>query len=557
MPDGKVYLFEVMLNPMLDPDGTITGISGTTRDITERKKAEEAVRKSEEKYRTVLENIQDIFYRSDADGRLIMASPSWAALLGYATVEECLGLGIAEKFYANPETRRPFLHAVQEMGSVDNYEVTLRRKDGTPVMVSTNSHLYYDENGSPAGVEGIFRDITDLKQKESILLKNAEELRAANEQIAAAEEELRSNMDELAQQEQALRESKKELEDIISFLPDATFAIDRNGRVIAWNRAIEKMTGVPAEQMLGKGEYEYAMPFYGERRPLLIDLIFRSDAELKNYSTVRREGTTLIAETGLASLGGKNLVLWGKASPLYNSAGDIIGAIESIRDFTERRRIEDSLNQLNKKLSLLSSVTRHDIINSISVCKGYLALSKQKSPEAAMQTCIAGLEDSLGVIQAQIEFTRIYQDLGAAAPVWQDIREVLGKCSAARGIPVETSVSDLEIFSEPLIGKVFYNLHDNTVRHGGHASAIRVRTENRGDDLVILWEDNGIGIPTEEKEKIFEREFGKNTGLGLFLAREILAITGITIAETGEPGSGARFEILVPKGVWRPAPAAS
>ena len=120
-----------------------------------------------------------------------------------------------------------------------------------------------------------------------------------------------------AGQELALRESKKELEDIISFLPDATFAIDRNGRVIAWNQAIEKMTGVPAEQMIGKGNYEYALPFYGERRPILIDLIFKDDAELKNYTTVRRNGTTLIAETGLAHLGGKNLILWGKASPLY------------------------------------------------------------------------------------------------------------------------------------------------------------------------------------------------------------------------------------------------
>ena len=112
-------------------------------------------------------------------------------------------------------------------------------------------------------------------------------------------------------------------------------------------------------------------------------------------------------------------------------------------------------------------------------------------------------------------------------------------------------VSNLEVFADPLIGRVFYNLHDNTVRHGVHASAIQVHAEKRGDDMVIVWEDNGIGVPHDEKERIFERDFGKNTGLGLFLAREILDITGITIGENGELGRGARFEITVPKGAWR------
>jgi len=108
-----------------------------------------------------------------------------------------------------------------------------------------------------------------------------------------------------------------------------------------------------------------------------------------------------------------------------------------------------------------------------------------------------------------------------------------------------------EIFTDPLIQKVLYNLIDNAVRYGNKITTIRFFIGDAGENQVIICEDNGDGIPADEKEKIFERGFGKNTGVGLFLSREMLAITGITICETGEPGEGARFEMLVPKGIWR------
>jgi PAS domain S-box-containing protein len=142
--------------------------------------------------------------------------------------------------------------------------------------------------------------------------------------------------------EENLRASEKLLVEIINFLPDATFAIDNNGTVISWNRAMEEMTGVRAEAMMGKGNYEYAIPFYSNRRPLLIDLINESDDELQRryYSVIKREGDILIAETENARPGGKAAVLWSKATPLYNPKGEMIGAIESIRDITEFRRPE-------------------------------------------------------------------------------------------------------------------------------------------------------------------------------------------------------------------------
>ena len=153
--------------------------------------------------------------------------------------------------------------------------------------------------------------------------------------------------------EDALRESQWRLSEIIGFLPDATFVVDREGKVIAWNRAVEKMTGVKAEDMLGKGDYEYALPFYQIKRPILIDLVFLSDERIeKEYDYVVREGDALLAEMN-ATLNGEPRFLWGKAVPLYDGQGTIVAAIEAIRDITERKRAEESLRESEERFHSL------------------------------------------------------------------------------------------------------------------------------------------------------------------------------------------------------------
>ncbi len=146
--------------------------------------------------------------------------------------------------------------------------------------------------------------------------------------------------------ETSIRDHERREADIINFLPDATFAIDRSGHIIAWNRAIEEMTGFPAADMLGKGDYEYAIPFYGQRQPILIDLIYESDEVIsKNYAHIVHRKDTLIAETTLPHPKGAPATLMGKAGPLYNQQGEIVGAIESIRDITEIKKAEEGLRE--------------------------------------------------------------------------------------------------------------------------------------------------------------------------------------------------------------------
>ncbi len=154
------------------------------------------------------------------------------------------------------------------------------------------------------------------------------------------------------QAEHSLVESEKRLGDIIDFLPDATFAIDRKGIIIAWNRAIEEMTGVPAAVMLGKGDHEYSIPFYGERRPILIDLVSAPEDEIARYYTnMLREGVSLTAETDLPHPKGTPITVLAKASPLYDREGQVNGAIEAIRDITERKRGEDELRAAYEQIT--------------------------------------------------------------------------------------------------------------------------------------------------------------------------------------------------------------
>jgi len=151
--------------------------------------------------------------------------------------------------------------------------------------------------------------------------------------------------------EEARRESERRLADIIDFLPDATLAIDQRGKVIAWNRAIEEMTGVKAPEMLGKGDYEYALPFYGVRRPILLDLVLKPDEEIERsyYSILEKQKNLLIVQKWIP-LKSRRAFIWAKATPLYNSKGEIVGAIESIRDITERKESEEALEKREKEL---------------------------------------------------------------------------------------------------------------------------------------------------------------------------------------------------------------
>lgn len=210
-----------------------------------------------------------------------------------------------------------------------------------------------------------------------------------------------------------------------------------------------------------------------------------------------------------------------------------------------------ALREANRQLNLLSSITRHDILNKVTILNGFISIIKEEIQDKTILEYLDIIETTTNTIQSQIAFTRIYQDLGTQQPRWIPVQTLMSVLNIPGSIKFSSDIDDLEIFTDPISGKVFENLLDNTIRHGQNATRVTVSSKKIPEGMAIIWKDNGIGIPVGEKEKIFERGYGKNTGLGLFLVREILSITGIQIRENGIEKEGAQFEILIPEGKYR------
>jgi signal transduction histidine kinase len=212
-------------------------------------------------------------------------------------------------------------------------------------------------------------------------------------------------------------------------------------------------------------------------------------------------------------------------------------------------------HQLDRNLQLFSAISRHDLLNKVAALSGYVELVKVRTDDPQIHNYLNKQLLILSTVRDQIEFIEDYGKVGVQKPFWQSLVPAIRKASTL--LPSDTvtltleNLDSIEVFSDPLLMKVFYNLIDNTLRHGKHVTTIRISGQKTDDGFLIVYEDNGAGIPAAEKEVIFARGKGKNTGLGLFLIREILSITGITIRETGVPGTGARFEISVPEVRYR------
>ncbi len=672
------------------PRAQFTELIHKVRLAIEKRQSEKQLRRSHQQIKDIINHLPDPTFAINLKGEVIAWNRAQAALTGLSG-DEIIGKGDGIYALALYGDNRPMLvdAILDERIPVSEYYREISR-DADTITAETswirspykNRILWgkasplYDENGIITGAIETVRDISAIKKTELELLN-----------------------------------SNQKLSDIIDFLPDATFAIDKKGIVIAWNHAIEEMTGVLKQDIIGKGDYVYAVPFYGERRPILIDFLYKNWEEIRDsYDYVHEKSGHIIAELFNQKMySGQGAYLWGITAPLMDAHGNVIGAIQSIRDITERKKIEaeilkrneelatayeelagsyeeitasmdeikaqrdqtersetrfqsliehvpdgiiilqdehiwyanpaareilrynlegkligkqisdivdpssfpvfsfqlsgsenlqssyieeffirsdgrtipvevtsfpcpdqgegkkfvifrdiseqkrsvDAIKLAHKKMQLLSGITRHDIRNHICSIGAYLELLTPDTPHEEFLPLKEKLNAGVSMIESDIEFSKDYEQLGSNIPGWFSLKELFTAAFSnqeKQGLSWSYTEPDAEIYADPLIAKVLPNLIDNSIRHGERATHIFIHVESSQDNLNIIYQDNGCGIPDDVKEHIFQIGFGSHTGFGLFLIREILQITNITITENGTAGKGAQFVISVPKG---------
>jgi signal transduction histidine kinase len=240
--------------------------------------------------------------------------------------------------------------------------------------------------------------------------------------------------------------------------------------------------------------------------------------------------------------------------------GKPVGVVLTLHDISNRKSLEEDLRRANRSMSTLNQILRHDMRNDLTAIWGYLELLEMTEMNDRQKHLVGKLMERARSADGHLEFANSQPTPGMGATAWQDVQstvdKVLGKVDMD-GIVVESRVQGVRLLADPLLENVFHTLADNTARHGESATKVVVRGENTETGISIIWEDDGIGVPDDKKEIIFDKGYGDNTGLGLYLAREILATTRFTITEEGEPGRGAKFVIRAPSGwfTWKRTPS--
>jgi len=349
--------------------------------------------------------------------------------------------------------------------------------------------------------------------------------------------------------EDALKESEKFLNNVIENIPNMIFVKDaRNLHYVRLNRAGENLIGYKREELYGKGVYD----FFPKAEA---DIISKYDQDAMEQNVVMD-----IPEEKIRTRYRGERVLHTKIISIYDEEGARRFLLGISDDITEHRRIENALQLARNKINLLNSVTFQDIQNAAFSLFAYHELMKTFVTDEKGKSFLEKQEQFNKKILDSLDFAKNYQNLGVKPPRWQNVeRTFLLAISHLNFLNIERNLDlkGLEVYADPLLETVLYHIMKNSLVHGARVTKVNLWYEKKSDHLILYIEDNGLGIPVEEKNMIFDRGYGKDSGLGLFLVREVLSITNITIKETGEPGKGARFEITVPHGGYRIESASS
>jgi len=400
--------------------------------------------------------------------------------------------------------------------------------------------VVFDQGGQ--GLAVILEDITELKKYQQHLeqqvYERTKELVHANAQLQAESKERMRSQAALEQSEQKYRELVENANSII-------LRVDDRGIITFFNEFAEKFFGISQAEILGKNMFGPIIAVKDRSEKEIAELV-RTFLKTTEYLTfnelecLRRDGEPV-------------WVAW-TIKPVAGSHGMACEYLIVGMDITERKQVENALYQVNTKLNVVSSVARHDILNKLTIISSTLSLLKESITDPKMTDFLNYAETATSAITRQMGFTREFKNMGMEKADWQDVDETIHTMldnNYGTGMGFDLRLNGLEIFADSWLKKVFFTMTDAMIRYGLPINTIHRSYKESEDGLCLFFEGDGKGIPVDQKEKIFEQGYGNTNGFGLFLAREILAVTGIALKETGDPEKMVRFEIHVPKRGYR------
>jgi PAS domain S-box-containing protein len=491
------------INKKGDPETVFCELTHGILVAVERKKAEDELRESEIRYRTLVENAPVVIYTiSGETGTLTSLNPTFEKMTGWKT-SEWIGKSFEGLIY--PDDLSLAVETFEQASRGENvppYSLRILSKSGKYVVGEFTSKPH-SKDGKIVGEFGIVHDVTERKKTEKRVLENQQKF----------ERLFRGN-------------------------PEASVYLDLEFHILDINPRFEELFGYKPDEIRGKNLDEVVVP-----KDLMEEAgMLNRNAEkgYVYYDTVRRRKNGLLVPVSISAA-------------TITVDGQLVGYVGVYKDISELRRTERDLSIMNEKLRVVGGLTRHDVRNKLAAIVGNVFLIKKHLTEKheAIEIAIE-IESACKQITRIFEFASAYERLGieelAYVNVGKALDEAFSLFSDLHGIRVVNECYGLTVLADSFLRQLFYNLADNSLKYGYKIKTIRIHySEKDQKELKLVFEDDGVGIPVAEKALIFKEGYGKGTGYGLYLIKKMVDVYGWTIQETGEPGEGAKFILMMPR----------
>ncbi len=465
------------------------------------------IREREQQYRVVVETQYELIWRMLPDTTCLFVNSAFCNFFSFSEPDL-----IGKKFcipLSDTEKKRfcEVISSLSKRHPVEHINVTIESGTSHLHWLEWTIHGTFDDDGMILWYQLVGHDITKEKLASLTLIRSEERLNLALECARLG-----------------------------------TFSLYSTSHMIDVDRRWAEIVGLPPQNTRGDvSEILYNRVHPDDIDTLRASIITTEEKNTENQLTFRMQHSS------------GSWVWVFSAWKCYRNESDTctLGITGVLMDVTESQIMHEALLLANKKLNLLSGITRHDILNMVTAITGYYELIKEDNILTGdSKRFLENIFQATRAIQHQISFTKDYQEMGAEKPRWHRVSDMVHKVSQNSlfsTITLLDNSQNLLVYADPLFEKVIYNLLENSIRHGERVTEIQIQWHKQKTGASLVIQDNGVGVPDDMKESIFLRGVGSNTGLGLFLTKEILILTGMTIVENGERGVGARFEILIPE----------